>query len=157
MTCVAVVLPLVRQSMHNGALAMRCLRNATPRRPTMRPCRSLAIDSFTRLRYAGRMKRISIIAIIALTGCASTQSIMERAPNEVLTSTKAQADVAFCLGNRNNAPVYELGNGDKVIQVKSLVGVVGVSFVVKKDGEGSIVEVRKANSPVSIARVKECL
>ena len=82
---------------------------------------------------------------------------MDRAPNEVLRSPKAQADVAFCLGNRNNSPVYDNANGDKIIQVKSMVGVVGVSFVVKKDGDGSLVEIRKANSPVSLARVKECL
>jgi hypothetical protein len=101
--------------------------------------------------------RLAILLALGLSACASTQSILASAPDEVWQSDKNAADVAFCIATRNNTVSMERGDGSRVVQIKNLYGVVGVAYVVRSEGDGSVVEVRRANSPISFTRSKACL
>lgn len=100
---------------------------------------------------------IAGISLMALAGCASTQSILADAPSEVFTSAKSAEAVAFCVGEKNNAAPFKREDGSFVISIKSAVGATGIVYTVLPDGSGSKVEVRRANSPVSVTKFKACL
>lgn len=92
-----------------------------------------------------------------LVACASTQDMLAAAPDEVASSTKAASDVAFCIGDKNVAAPFKREDGSYVISIKSAVGMTGVVYTVVPDGSGSRVEVRRANSPVSVIKFRNCL
>jgi len=92
---------------------------------------------------------------MALSGCASTQAVLQQAPREVVQSAKSQAEVAFCLANKNNFPALDAPDGAKVIQIKNGVGAVGMVFSVYAEGTGSRIEIRKPVG-VSIASHRQC-
>jgi hypothetical protein len=97
------------------------------------------------------------VALLALGGCASTQAILADAPDEVATSSKSAEAVAFCIGEKNMAAPFNRQDGSYVISIKSAVGVTGLVYTVLPDGTGSKVEVRRANSPVSVTKFRNCL
>lgn len=99
---------------------------------------------------------IAIATCIALSGCASTQDVLTRAPSEVLTSDKHYIDVAACIGDLNNMPVQERSDGSRVIAVKALTGNVGTVYTVKQHGTGATVELRQPGS-MDISKFKRCL
>lgn len=102
------------------------------------------------------LKRCCSLALVAaLAGCASTQTVLSQPPKETVHSPKSQAEVAFCLANKNNVPALDAPDGAKVIQIKSEVGAVGMAFSVYPEGTGSRIEIRKPIS-FSIARHKQC-
>lgn len=93
------------------------------------------------------------VAALALTGCVSTQSALSKDANEMVQSNKTQAEVAFCLANKNLVPALDGPNGEKIIQVKNPLGAVLMVFSVFKDGEGSRIEIRKvAGLPIPAHR-----
>jgi hypothetical protein len=96
-----------------------------------------------------------IVLAATLTGCASTQKVLGEAPREVIQSQKSQADVAFCLANKNNVPALDAPDGAKVIQIKNAYGAVGMIFSVYADGAGSRIEVRKPIG-LSVASHRQC-
>ncbi len=102
-------------------------------------------------------KLFVLVPMVALAACASTQEIMATAPDEVATSTKRAEDVAFCIGEKNMVAPFARADGSYVISIKSAVGTTGVVYTVVPDGAASRVEVRKANSPVSVIKFKNCL
>jgi hypothetical protein len=51
---------------------------------------------------------------------------MADAPDQTFTSAKSVNEVAFCIANKNNTQAQDGPREGKVVQVKSLVGVVGV-------------------------------
>ena len=101
--------------------------------------------------------RLVILAALCLSACASTQSILASAPDEVARSDKNPTDVAFCIANKNNTSALDRSDGSRVVQVKNLLGAVGVAYTIRPDEAGSTVEVRRANSPISISKFRECL
>lgn len=91
------------------------------------------------------MKAIVLAAATSalLTGCASTQSVLSKAPTEVFKSEKSQNEVAFCLANKNNTNAMDRDDGSKVVLLKNTYGGVSLAFTVYKDGEGSRTEYRR--------------
>jgi len=91
------------------------------------------------------MKRFSLIfgAAVVVSGCASTQAVLDKAPTEVFRSEKSQNEVAFCLANKNNTSALDRDDGSKVILIKNGYGGVSLAFTVFKEGEGSRIEYRR--------------
>lgn len=104
------------------------------------------------------MRRFTIAAVAALSlsGCASTQDVLSRAPSQVLSSDKNYLDVAACIGDLNNMPVQERGDGSRVIAVKAMAGNVGAVYTVKPNGTGSTVELRQPGI-MDVSKFKRCL
>jgi hypothetical protein len=94
-------------------------------------------------------------SLVLLAGCASTQTVLSQAPKEVIHSPKSQTAVAFCLANKNNVPALDHPDGSKIVQIKSNVGAVGMTFSVYPEDTGSRIEIRKPVS-VSIAKHRQC-
>jgi hypothetical protein len=90
------------------------------------------------------MKAIIVLgASLTLTACASTQSVLAKPPTEIFQTERAPEDVAFCLGNKNNAPVLPQRDGSQVVLIKNGYGGVSMAFTVFPEGEGSRIEWRK--------------
>lgn len=85
----------------------------------------------------------TIVAALALAGCASTQKVLDKSPTEVFQSTKSQNEVAFCLANKNNTNALDRDDGSKVVLIKNGYGGVSMAFTVFADGSGSRIEYRK--------------
>lgn len=104
------------------------------------------------------MRRFTITAVAALSlnGCASTQDVLSREPSQVLSSEKNYLDVAACIGDLNNMPVQERGDGSRVIAVKAMAGNVGAVYTVKPNGTGSTVELRQPGM-MDVSKFKRCL
>lgn len=101
------------------------------------------------------MRRLLFIAAFAISGCASTQTVLKKAPTETFHSAKTPAAVAFCIANKNNVPSLDAPDGAKVIQIKNNYGAVGMIFSVYPEGAGSRIEFRK-QIPIGIAAHKQC-
>ena len=84
-----------------------------------------------------------IVAAFSLAGCASTQTVLGKAPTEVFHSERSQNEVAFCLANKNNTAPMERDDGSKVVLIKNGYGGVSLAFSVFEEGEGSRIEYRK--------------
>ena len=75
------------------------------------------------------MKRIGIAAVlVGLAGCASTNTVLSEAPDQVFHTERSPSDVAFCLGNKNNIPVLEKADGSRVALIKNNYGGVSMAF-----------------------------
>lgn len=96
------------------------------------------------------------VAMLALSGCASTQDVLSREPSQVLSSDKNYLDVAACIGDLNNMPVQERGDGSRVIAVKAMAGNVGAVYTVKPNGTGATVELRQPGM-MDVSKFKRCL
>lgn len=99
---------------------------------------------------------IAALAALSLSGCASTQDVLSREPSQVLSSDKNYLDVAACIGDLNNMPVQERGDGSRVIAVKAMAGNVGAVYTVKPNGSGAIVELRQPGI-MDVSKFKRCL
>lgn len=88
---------------------------------------------------------VSVLALVLVGGCASTQTVLDKPATEVYRSTKSQNEVAFCLANKNNTAALDRDDGSKVVLVKNGYGGVSLAFTVRKDpdGEGSVTEYRR--------------
>ena len=91
------------------------------------------------------MKLIIAFVTVALTlaGCASTQTVLSKAPTMVLHSEHSANEVAFCLANKNNTSALSKDDGSKVVLLKNGYGGVSLAFSVFPDGTGSRIEYRK--------------
>lgn len=86
---------------------------------------------------------VLVAAALALTGCASTQTVLNKSPTEVFHSEKSQNEVAFCLANKNNTAAMDRDDGAKVVLIKNGYGGVSLAFSVYAEGTGSKIEYRK--------------
>lgn len=102
------------------------------------------------------MRYLMLIAPIALTACASTQTVLDTEPTEVFNSTKSQNEVVFCLSNKNHTSALDRDDGSKVVLIKNSYGGVSLAFTVWPDGEGSRIEYRRAFGTIGAAW-KQCL
>lgn len=91
------------------------------------------------------MKSAIVLGISAaiLSGCASTQTVLNKAPTEIYRSTQSQNEVAFCLANKNNTSALDRDDGSKVVLLKNGYGGVSLAFTVYKEGTGSRTEYRR--------------
>lgn len=85
----------------------------------------------------------TIAAATTVAACASTASVLEREPNDVIRVAQPAAEVAFCLADKNNTTAQERADGSRVILVKNAIGAVGLAFTVRPEGNGSVVEYRR--------------
>lgn len=90
------------------------------------------------------------IALLALAGCASTQTVLNKEPKEIVQSERSQVEVAFCLANKNNTSSLDRDDGSKVILIKNNYGALGTAFTVRKNGSGSTIEVREGFNAIGI-------
>jgi hypothetical protein len=88
------------------------------------------------------MKGLVIAGGLMLTGCASTQVVLDKPPTAVYHSDKSAKEVAFCLGNKNNTSILEKDNGSRVVLIKNGYGGVSLAFTIFPDGTGSRTEYR---------------
>lgn len=90
------------------------------------------------------MRSIATVSVLlAVTGCASTQKVLDKSPTEVFHSRDSARDVAFCLANKNNTTVLERGDGSRVVLLKNGYGGVSMAFSIFEEGSGSRIEYRK--------------
>ena len=70
------------------------------------------------------MKRtaLALVATIALSACASTQTVLDQPPTEVFVTDSSPNEVAFCLANKNNTPAMDRDDGSKVVLIKNGYG-----------------------------------
>lgn len=104
----------------------------------------------------GTMRIITAFTALALAGCASTQTVLDKPATETFHSTKSQNEVAFCLANKNNVGALDRDDGSKVILVKNIYGAVLLAFAVFPEGTGSRIEVRKQIGAIG-AIWKQCV
>ena len=90
------------------------------------------------------MRKIALVCLFAMLGaCASTQTVLSKAPTHTFKSTDSATKVAFCLANKNNTAALDQEDGSKVVLIKNGYGGVSMAFTVYPDGEGSRIEYRK--------------
>lgn len=89
------------------------------------------------------IRSVAFLALLALAGCASTNTVLSKQPTEVFRSEKSQNEVAFCLANKNMTVPMDRDDGAKVVLIKNGYGGVSLAFSVYKEGNGSRIEYRK--------------
>lgn len=89
------------------------------------------------------MKAWVVVSVVGLAGCASTQTVLNKAPNEVYHSPHSVNEVAFCLSNRNNTSALDKDDGSKVVLLKNGYGGVSLAFTIFPEEKGSRIEYRK--------------
>ena len=85
----------------------------------------------------------AVAALLATSGCASTQKVLEMQPTEVFHIEKSANQVAFCLANKNNTAALDQDDGSKVVLIKNGYGGVSLAFTIRPEGTGSVIEYRK--------------
>lgn len=101
------------------------------------------------------MKRLGIVLALALSACASTQTVLRKEPDSVFHSTKSVDQVATCIAEKNGAKVREAADGSKFIQIKNGWQGITLLFQVTPEAEGSRIELKKFY-PLGIATHKQC-
>lgn len=86
---------------------------------------------------------VVLVVGLALSGCASTQTVLSKEPTEVFYSENSPNEVAFCLANKNNTNVLDRDDGSKVVLLKNGYGGVSLAFTIFPDPKGSRVEYRR--------------
>jgi hypothetical protein len=87
------------------------------------------------------MKKIAIgLMAFGLVGCASTKDVMEREPKAIYQSSRSAGDVAFCIAQKHEVPVYDREDGVKVVLLKTWVGATHAAIAVHPHEDGSLVE-----------------
>ena len=80
---------------------------------------------------------------LALTGCASTQTVLSKPVTETFHSSQSAKEVAFCLANKNNVAALDRDDGSRVVLLKNGYGGVSLAFTVIPEGTGSKIEYRR--------------
>ena len=88
-------------------------------------------------------KYLACALLVAVSGCASTEKVLNKPVTEEFHSTDSATKVAFCLANKNNTAALDQENGSKVILIKNGYGGVSMAFSVFPEGTGSRIEYRK--------------
>ncbi len=84
-----------------------------------------------------------LFGVVLLAGCASTQTVLNKAPTEVFHTQQSAKEVAFCLANKNNTSALERDDGSRVVLIKNGYGGVSLAFTIKPEGTGALIEYRK--------------
>lgn len=91
------------------------------------------------------MKTLFSIAVSAalVSGCASTQEVLQGPVTETFHSQDSPKTVAFCLADKNHTPALERDDGSRVVLIKNGYGGVSLAFTIYPEGDGSWIEYRK--------------
>lgn len=93
------------------------------------------------------MKNIAVAAFacvaLNLAGCASTQTVLSKAPKQEFHSERSAKEVAFCLANKNNVAALERDDGSRVVLIKNGYGGLAMAFTIIPEGSGSKIEYRE--------------
>lgn len=85
------------------------------------------------------------LAFVALAGCASTQSVLNKEPTEVFASKNNAEFVANCIAKGNRSWPKVRADGSTVVLIKNnMYDAVSSAFVIWPDGDGSRVEYRRS-------------
>lgn len=90
-----------------------------------------------------RVMSVCVLAAMGLSGCASTNKVLSKEPNEVFHSQKSVNEVAFCMSNKNHTPAMDRDDGSKVVLIKNAYGGVSLAFSIYPEGNGSRIEYRR--------------
>jgi hypothetical protein len=82
-------------------------------------------------------------AALALFGCSSTQTVLNRPVTATYHLTQTVKQVAFCLADKNHTAALERDDGSRVVLLKHGYGGVWLVFSVYPGGEGGRIEYRK--------------
>ena len=100
------------------------------------------------------MKAI-VLAALALAGCASTQDVLNKEPDNVFHSPKPVDEVASCIAAKNFAKVREAADGSKFVQIKNGYQGITLLFQMRPEGTGTRIELKKFY-PMGMAAHKQC-
>lgn len=89
------------------------------------------------------MRNFMAAAVLVLAGCASTQTVLSKAPTATYHSPHSVNEVAFCISNRNNTSALDKDDGSKVVLLKNGYGAVSLAFTIYPEDKGSRIEYRK--------------
>ncbi|USA40204.1 hypothetical protein NCF86_03345 [Pelagerythrobacter marinus] len=101
------------------------------------------------------MRLLALILPVALAACASTQDVLHKEPDRVFHSEKPVDEVVRCIARVNGARVREAADGSKFVQIKNGWQGITLLFLVKPEGEGSRIELKKFY-PLGMAAHKQC-
>lgn len=82
-------------------------------------------------------------ACTGLSGCASTQKVLDGPVTQTFHSSRSAKEVAFCLADRNNTVAMPRDDGSQVILIKNGYGAVSLAFSVYEEGTGSRIDYRR--------------
>ncbi|WP_249403832.1 hypothetical protein [Sphingomonas sp. CFBP 13720] len=82
-------------------------------------------------------------ALLLVTGCATTNKILRKEPEEVFRVATSADEVVKCLEVNNNKRAIERADGARVVRIRNGYGGVERAFSVYPEGTGSRIEVRK--------------
>lgn len=103
------------------------------------------VEGSIQLENGGIMNRLLIVAGVAamLSGCASTQEVLNGPVTEEFHSSESVKTVAFCLADKNHTAALERDDGSRVVLIKNGYGGVSLAFTVYPEGNGSRIEYRR--------------
>jgi hypothetical protein len=81
--------------------------------------------------------------VFLLSGCASTETVLNGPVSQTFHSNDSATKVSFCLANKNNTAALDRDDGAKVVLIKNGYGGVSMAFSVYADETGSKIEYRK--------------
>ena len=102
------------------------------------------------------MNKNALAAALLCAGCASTQSVLESEPTEIIHSDKSQNEVAFCMANKNHVSPLDRDDGSKVVLIKNSYGGLSFAFTIWPTETGSRIEYRRSFGTIGAAW-KQCL
>lgn len=88
---------------------------------------------------------IPIASLVMLPACASSQTVMASAADEIVESARSAEEVATCLFERNRwkAERQDGRNGEKIVLMKNGYNAVAVTFTVTPSSNGSKIAIRR--------------
>lgn len=102
------------------------------------------------------IKLTAVLSLALTTGCATTNSVLAKEPEEIIRVAQPPQEVAQCLSKSNNRRTIERADGALVVRIRDGYGGVDRAFSIYPDGAGSKVEVRKSLGWQPVA-FKRCL
>jgi hypothetical protein len=106
------------------------------------------------------MKIVHGLAALLIAGCASTGTILATQPDRIYRSARSSRDVGNCLrvelSEAGRTPIVLEGDSETTFLFKNSYGATDLAFTVKPEGEGSLIELRRANFPFTFSGAENC-
>lgn len=100
---------------------------------------------------------VVLSSTLALTACASVNTVMSREADEVFHSPHSADEVAACFANRNHIRLMERADGARVARFNNGYGFVTRTYSIYPEGTGSRIEQRAGAMATPGARWKQCV
>lgn len=104
------------------------------------------------MRYA-----LIVPAMLLSSGCATTNKILDKQPEEVFRTTMPVEQVVNCFEAKNNKRAIERADGARVVRFRNGYGGVERTFSIYPEGTGSRIEVRKDFLGGQFIRWRSCV